>query len=275
MKNLLVRYLLLHTLVMGLVAILSISPAFAQSQYSSVYLEDFTWPEIRDKMHAGFSTIIIPTGGTEQNGPHLAIGKHNVIVSFTAGEIARDLGRTLVAPVIAYVPEGRISPPEGHMKFPGTISVSEDTLARMLEDAARSMKEHGFMTICFIGDHGGSQAPQAKVAAKLTAEWRSEGVQVIQVSDYYASNGQEAWSMLQHKNVKNPAGHGGFFDTSELLATDKRLVREALIRGYSEADYAALGVASNPEGASETLGAQLLKLKVDAAVEQIQGALAH
>ncbi len=252
--------------------ILHTSISFAQSQTGSVYLEDYTWPEIRDKMQSGSRTVIIPTGGTEQNGPHLAVGKHNAIVGFTSGEIARELGNTLVAPVIAYVPEGRINPPEGHMKFPGTISVSEDTLARVLEDAARSMKEHGFMTICFIGDHGGSQKAQAKIADKLSLEWRNIGVQVIHVDDYYGANGQEEWLKKTESNVVNPRAHAGFFDTAELLATDKRLVRELLIKPYKEADYAEYGAAGSGVGANETIGAQLLKLKVEAAVRQIRGA---
>lgn len=254
---------------LAMALMLSTSAAFAQYQYTSVYLEDLTWPEVREQLQAGKRTVIIPTGGTEQNGPHLALGKHNAIVAYTAGEIARALGNALVAPVIAYVPEGRINPPEGHMKFPGTISVTEDTLAHVLEDAARSMKAHGFMTICFIGDHGGSQGPQDQVAQKLTREWRTQGVQVIQVSDYYASNGQDAWAAAQKPPIKNPKAHAGFFDTAELLATDKRLVKEPLIASHTQKDYDTYGVAGSSEGATALIGVQLLKMKVDAAVRQI------
>jgi creatinine amidohydrolase/Fe(II)-dependent formamide hydrolase-like protein len=153
--------------------------------------------------------------------------------------------------------------------------VSEDTLSRVLEDAARSFKEHGFMTICFIGDHGGSQGAQAAIAEKLTREWRNAGVQVIQVSNYYSDNGQEEWLRTQGNKMKNPSAHAGFFDTAELLATDKRLVRETMIKDYKEADYEQYGVAGSPSGATETIGAQLLNLKVTAAVSQIRGATAR
>ena len=70
--------------------------------------------------------VIIPIGGTEQNGPHMAIGKHNVRVKLLAGKIAAALGNALVAPVLPYVPEGRVDPPTAHMRFPGTITVPED-----------------------------------------------------------------------------------------------------------------------------------------------------
>src|SRR5262245_65470127 len=94
----------------------------AQAQApSTVFLEELTWTELRDLIAAGKTTIIIPIGGTEQNGPHMALGKHNVRVKALSERIARVPGNALVAPVIAYVPEGSLSPPSGHMRFPGTI----------------------------------------------------------------------------------------------------------------------------------------------------------
>ena len=68
----------------------------------SVFLEQLTWMEVRDAIRAGKTTVIIPTGGTEQNGPHMVLGKHNVRVTLMAGEIARRLGNALVAPTMAY-----------------------------------------------------------------------------------------------------------------------------------------------------------------------------
>ena len=116
-----------------------------------VHLEELTWVEVRDLVAQGKTIAIVPTGGTEQNGPHVVLGKHNYIVRFTAGKIAEELGNALVAPVISYVPEGRIEPPEGHMAFPGTISISEDLFEAVLESAARSLRAHGFKVICFVG----------------------------------------------------------------------------------------------------------------------------
>lgn len=247
-------------------------PAFSQSVDRSVYIEDLTWEQVQARQKSGVTTIIIPTGGTEQNGLHLAIGKHNRIVAYTAGEIARKLNNALVAPVLAYVPEGRIAPPEGHMKFTGTISVSDATLARVLEDAARSFKEHGFTLICFIGDHGGSQAMQQAVAEKLSAEWRTDGVRVINVSDYYAKNGQEAWVKEAGIGVANPAAHAGFFDTAELMAIDQRLVHREKIRPYKDGDYYSTGMAGDATKATPGIGERLLGFKISAGVNQIADA---
>jgi creatinine amidohydrolase len=66
-------------------------------------------------------------------------------VRYKTGEIAKQLGNALVAPVVAYVPEGEIKPPSGHMRFAGTITLPHDVFARVLEmhivDAAKQVQE--------------------------------------------------------------------------------------------------------------------------------------
>ena len=72
----------------------------------TVFIDELTWEETRDLMKAGKTTVIIPTGGTEKNGYHMVLGKHNYIVTYAANLMARKIGNTLVAPTIQYVPEG-------------------------------------------------------------------------------------------------------------------------------------------------------------------------
>src|SRR5688572_23825034 len=76
----------------------------------TVFVEEMTWMEVRDALKAGKATVIVPTGGVEQNGPYLATGKHNYVLRGTAEAIARKLGNALVAPVVPFVPEGDIDP---------------------------------------------------------------------------------------------------------------------------------------------------------------------
>src|SRR5690242_600339 len=61
----------------------------------AVFVEELTWMEVRDALKAGKSTVIIATGGVEQNGPYLATGKHNYILRATTEAIARKLGNAL------------------------------------------------------------------------------------------------------------------------------------------------------------------------------------
>ena len=123
----------------AIVAALAVAPG-ASSAAPSVFLEELTWTAVRDAIASGATTAIVPVGGTEQSGPHMTLGKHNVRVRALAGRIASTLGNAIVAPVLAYVPEGSIDPPAGHMRYPGTLSVPADVFERTLEAAARSLK---------------------------------------------------------------------------------------------------------------------------------------
>ena len=87
------------------------APSVFASSPATVILQDLTWIELRDSVAKGYTTVIIPIGGTEQSGPAMALGKHNVRAAALSQEIAAKLGNALVAPVIAYVPEGSLDPP--------------------------------------------------------------------------------------------------------------------------------------------------------------------
>ena len=137
--------------------------------HDTVFVEEMTWMEVRDALKAGKTTVIVPTGGVEQNGPYLATGKHNYIVRAAAEIIARKLGNALVAPVVPFVPEGDIDPPSGHMQYPGTISLSEDTYERLLTDICASFRAHGFTDIVLIGDgHGDPQSDREVMGRGIT-----------------------------------------------------------------------------------------------------------
>src|SRR5271169_1761930 len=145
------------TVLAGVTAILAFELAFPQRTLTApvpdtIDMADMTWVEARSAVEHGYTVAIVPTGGIEQNGPHMVLGKHDYIVHKTANRIARELGHTLVAPVVSYVPEGDYDPPSGNMLFPGTIGVPEPVFAAVLEGIARSLKRAGFKTICFVGD---------------------------------------------------------------------------------------------------------------------------
>lgn len=241
---------------------------------AAVFIEDMTWQEVGDAIEHGATRVLVPTGGTEQNGPHLILGKHNYIVRYTAGKIADRLGNTLVAPVIAYVPEGTIEPPEGHMKFAGTLSVSEEEFEAVLVSAVSSLKQHGFTTIALIGDSGGNQAAQQRVARQLSNKWRDQGVNVLHVSEYYSNNAQVPYLANNGLTGLQIGGHAGIRDTSELMAVHPDGVRTALAIDHTRTDLSVTGADGDASKASVLLGNQLLELKITAAVRQILGASA-
>ncbi len=243
---------------------------------AGVFLEEMTWVEVRALVEQGNNLAIVPTGGVEQNGPHLVLGKHNYIVRHTAGRIAEALGNAVVAPVVAHVPEGDIARREGHMAFAGTISVPEAVFAAVLEHTARSLYAHGFRTIAFLGDSGGNQATQAAVAERLNAEWAGSGARAIHVSDYYdpKANGQIAWLRDQGESDAAIGSHAGIRDTSELMAVFPEGVRgERRARNGGLFTSEPTGVVGDPRRASAERGEKLLALKIEAALRQIRAAM--
>jgi creatinine amidohydrolase len=245
--------------------ILNFAPFAYSEERPSIFLEDLTWTELRDAIGAGKTTIIVPIGGTEQNGPAMALGKHNRRVKVLSERIAVALGDAIVAPVIAYVPEGAISPPSGHMRFPGTISVPDAAFETILESAARSFKQHGFKDIVFLGDHGGYQANEKTVANKLNREWASSNVRAHAVTQYYDAAQVDFGQILKGQGF-TPAEigtHAGLNDTSLMLALDPSLVRQDRLSAGSKLGSAD-GVYGDPSKASAKLG----MLGVDAIVSQ-------
>ncbi|MDZ7643546.1 MAG: creatininase family protein [Woeseiaceae bacterium] len=151
----------------------------------SIWMEELTWIEIRDRIRDGYTTVIVSTGGLEENGPFLTTGKHNVILRSLCPAIARELGNALCAPVVPFVPEGNIDPPSGHMHYPGTIGVSDETFHALLADIAGSLRQNGFEDIVLIGDSGGNQRGMAAVADDLNDRWQGEGARVHFIGEFY------------------------------------------------------------------------------------------
>jgi creatinine amidohydrolase/Fe(II)-dependent formamide hydrolase-like protein len=253
-----------------LLLLFGLLPAIGFAAPPSVYIEDLTWTELRDLVAAGRTTAIIPVGGTEQNGPHMAIGKHNARVRLLAGRIAAGLGNALVAPVLSYVPEGALDPPTGHMRFPGTITAPQDAFDKMLEYAARSLARHGFRDIVLIGDHGSYQKDLAAVAMRLDREWAKTPARAHAIPEYYDESAHGFAKLLERSgySAAEIGTHAGLADTSLTMALDPALVRgDRLAPGE--------GVNGDPSRASAALGAPGVELIVTKTIEAIRRATAR
>ncbi|HUS55144.1 MAG TPA: creatininase family protein [Thermohalobaculum sp.] len=260
-------------LAVGLLSLMPVSSAgrLEAVPTDEVFLRDLTWVELRAQVEAGKTTVIIPTGGIEQNGPHMILGKHGYIVTEAARRIAVALGDALVAPTIDTVPEGDIDARAGHMAFPGTISIPEPVFDALIENIARSLKAHGFRRILLLGDSGGNQKAQVSVAARLNAAWLDEGVRVIALSDYYSpANGHLEWLGGKGLSTREIGGHAGIRDTSELMAVNPAGIRRDRLAPFGGEFDEPTGVDGDPNKATEEIGAALLELKVTAALRQIE-----
>jgi creatinine amidohydrolase len=242
----------------------------------TVFLEELTWTEVRDLIRAGTTTIILPTGGTEQNGPHMALGKHNVRVRALSAAIARALGNALVAPVLAYVPEGGLAPPTGHMRYPGTITLSEGHFEGVLESAARSFALHGFRDIVFLGDSGENQAGQEAVARRLNRAWTGTPVRVHAIDAYYRASTAGASALFRSRGYQDSelGTHAGALDTSLALAVDPGLVRQDRLHAPREPG-AWEGANGDPSRASAEIGRTAVDQIVTQTVDAIRRAVAR
>jgi len=240
----------------------------------SVFVDELTWAELRDEVRSGKTTVIVPIGGTEQNGPHMVLGKHNVRVKALSGKIAQALGNALVAPVVAYAPEGGVNPPEAHMRFPGTITVPEAAFEKVLEYAARSFRLHGFRDVVFLGDHGGYQKSLKAVADRLNREWAATPVRVHAVDEYYRTGEVAFAQALKSRGYRDDeiGTHAGLADTSLALAVDPGLVRIDRLHSGEPAGRPA-GVYGDPRRSSAELGQPGVDMIVTASVDAIKRAV--
>ena len=229
-------------------------PALSAQAPPSVFLEELTWTEVRDAIDGGRTTVIVPSAGTEQNGPHMVLGKHRYIVTHAAGRIAETLGNALVAPT---------------MRMAGTITLPNEFFMKTVEYAARSLAVHGFTDIVFIGDSGGNQRGMSDVADMLNAEWSGTPTRVHFVGDYYGSNDEfVAWLGTQGITPEQVGSHAGVSDTSQLLFVAPEHVRsDARAPGGG---YEGSGVSGDPTLATAEIGRMGIQFKVDAAVRQIR-----
>jgi creatinine amidohydrolase len=231
----------------------------ASAASSSLQLEELTWPELRDRVAAGTTIALVPIGGTEQNGVHMALGKHNARARLLAERIAKQLGNAVVAPVVAYVPEGSINPPAAHMRWPGTITVPEAAFEASLESAARSLQRAGLTQVVLLGDHGGYLKNLDRVAARVPG--------VFSPPEYYRASTADHAAALRARGFSDAqiGRHAGLADTSLMLALDPTLVRsERLAKSTGE------GADGDASRADAALGKEAVERIVALTVEAIR-----
>ncbi len=237
------------------------------AQSKSLLIEDLTWTEVRDAIAAGKTTAIYYSGSIEQNGPGLALGKHLFLAHHIAQQIAERLGNALVYPTMPFAPTGDSTKKTGHMRFPGSVSVSEETFAAVARDVAMSAIAAGFKNVVLMCDHGGGQKSLENVARSMDEEWGSKGVHVYYIGDVYYKEKEQmrAYAAEHHLAVDQ---HAGYDDTSEVMFIDKdgKWVRkDKLLK-----DTGASGVTGDQTVATVEIGKMSVDNKINDAVAQIR-----
>ncbi|KPK04294.1 MAG: hypothetical protein AMJ64_14025 [Betaproteobacteria bacterium SG8_39] len=237
----------------------------------SVHIEDLTWPEVRDAIAGGKTSAIVYAGSTEQKGPHMALGQHNFVAHYVGGRIAAVLGDALVYPILPFARTGDPTAKTGHMRFPGSVSLSSEVFSGVVQQIARSAIAAGFKEVYLMGDHGGGQSELRRTADILDAQWARKGVRVRYVPDLYYKSRAEARKYLGDRQIAW-GEHAGAWDTSELMFIDAehRWIRPQAIARAGAGEKATTGVEGDPGKASPELGKRFIDFKVNAAVAQIR-----
>ena len=154
-------------------------------------LENLSYPEVELYLKEK-DIILLPVGSVEQHSPYGLIGTDFI----TAEHIARQAGEVmdiLVAPTLCY----GVSP--HHMAFPGTVSLSPDTLIAVICDVVQSFVTHGFKKVICINGHGGNIAAIQVALAQLKA---NSAPGIFQLTSWYTLPGvSEICTELYHYNV--------------------------------------------------------------------------
>jgi len=269
----------LYALLAGAVIANATYAETSQATPQNTVLAQLTWVEVAAAIKSGKTTIIIPIGGIEQNGAHMALDKHNRRVQLLSEQIAHALGNALLAPVLAYVPEGDIDPPTGHMRYAGTISISEAAFAEVVKGAANSLRRAGFIDVVLLGDSGNYQGQLKQIASELNRQWlknikATPMPRVHFIAQYYLATQQNYQRQLRDKGLSAAeiGTHAASADTSLMLALDASLVREDKIKN---ADVNANGVGGDARRSSSALGQLGVTTIVEETVKAIRQATAQ
>ena len=263
----------------SLILVAGSARAAPRAQADLVEFEKMTWVEVKAALAAGKTTALIYTGGTEQRGPQLANGYHNLVAHAQVEAIARELGNAIFMPVLPYTPNDAEA-------LPGTIGITNELLAAMLERITEESILNGFRNVILMGDHGGGQ-PQVyeEVAKKLDGNL-SGGARVFYCDQVYrAANDAFDQYLAQHGYPLSL--HGGIPDTSEMMYLDKdntwvrrdlvsSAVGDPVVDGKVQIGPQSPqnGILGDARRSTAELGELAFDMKIDYAARQIRRFLA-
>jgi creatinine amidohydrolase len=181
---------------------------------SKTLYEEMTWPETKEAVAEG-RVVILPTGSTEEHGPHLPLST-DVLCSYSvckavAKKVPKD---AVVLPPISYGFN------EHHEDFPGTLHVDWQPFIEYMINVGRSATHHGFRKIVIINGHG-SNTPFTQIAARKI----TNTTDAICASLNYWDFGKDAITKVRQSPWPGGMAHGCEFETSLLLHLAPNLVQ--------------------------------------------------
>jgi creatinine amidohydrolase len=192
--------------------------------------------------------------------------------------IAQKLGNAIALPVLPYTPNNATA------AIPGTLGLTNEILALVLERISEQAIVNGFKNVILMGDHGGGQGTGERqpnvyrdVARRLDEKYAPQGTHVYYCDEVYTRQMADFDAFLKSKDLPL-GGHASIPDTSEMLylGGDKGWVRKELIKMAVAAPRGepSNGISGDARASTEALGKQVFEMKIEYAVRQIQQLLA-
>lgn len=171
---------------------------------------ELSWPGAK-KALGRVDIALLPVGAIEQHGPHLPLDTDAFDADYLSREVAKACRspRPLVLPLIPYGVSYH------HDDFPGTLSVSNDALAKFVYDVGMSVARNGVTKLIIINGHGGNSATLHHAAQMINRDSR-----IFTCVDSGETSDPDIYALAETKNDV----HAGEIETSTSLATRAHLV---------------------------------------------------
>jgi creatinine amidohydrolase len=188
--------------------------------------DEMTWPEVELAVRLG-AHVMVPVGATEQHGEHLPLGTDN----FQGIEIARRAAERLAEEKIPLIP-GPVIPfglkpflTETPRDYPGTISISSNTLKALLQEVCLELVRTGFRSIYLLQGHAENDAIIQTVAKEVTERTQAN---VLSINWLIGIRSRYKVILISSR----PQGHGGEGETARMLASIPHLVQMKKAKPY-------------------------------------------
>ncbi|HPQ53251.1 MAG TPA: creatininase family protein [Spirochaetota bacterium] len=191
------------------------SAGVTQTAETPLLLQEMTWPDVKAYLQR-CDMVIIPLGSIEQHGPHLPLGTDTYEAYEMSKLISAKTG-VVVAKVLS------VGYSESHMGFPGTITITQETMERVLKETVESLIRHGFRRILFFNYHGGNNLTQTRLVAHINRTTPATAVAI-------GIGGPIPGDVPPGTYEKNFDWHAGVGETSLMMHLKPNLVRKDNIR---------------------------------------------
>lgn len=242
-------------------------------------LGELRGPEVASRLSRD-SIVVLPLGAVEQHGPHLPLNTDLVVADAAAKAAVERVGNQTDAwllPTLAFTKSNE------HLWAPGTISLSAETLMRVLDDIGRSVASTPARRLLFINGHGGNSALTAMMNREIRLR---HGLQTFLAHPHMPADQGGPSSA----NELGMGIHGGMDETSVMLhlrpdlvdmslavrRIPERLAANEQVRfggrvafGWLSNDFFADGHIGDPTGATAEIGARMF----ESAVASLCGAM--